>query len=62
MRIEIDATACSGHGRCYDIAPELFDVDDEGRGVVRSSDVPSHLRDTAARAAVNCPERAVRTD
>ena len=28
----IDATRCSGHGRCYDVAPALFTDDDRGYG------------------------------
>ena len=30
MRIQFDRDACQGHNRCYLLAPELFDVDDEG--------------------------------
>ena len=33
IRVSIDETACSGHGRCYAISPDLFDIDDDGRGV-----------------------------
>ena len=35
MRIEFDRSACQGHNRCYLLAPELFDVDDEGYAVLR---------------------------
>ncbi len=35
MRIEYDRDACQGHNRCYLLAPEVFDVDDEEYAVLR---------------------------
>ncbi|MEM9204517.1 MAG: ferredoxin, partial [Actinomycetota bacterium] len=29
MKIIYDRDACQGHNRCYMLAPELFDTDDE---------------------------------
>src|SRR3546814_10183679 len=43
MRIEIDGDRCSGHGRCYSLAPDVFDCDDEGYGRVLLADVPPEL-------------------
>ena len=34
MRIAFDRDACQGHNRCYLLAPESFDVDDEGYAVL----------------------------
>ncbi|HEY1740645.1 MAG TPA: ferredoxin [Acidimicrobiia bacterium] len=59
MRITIDADTCTGHGRCYVLAPDLCEPDDRGRGVVSRADVPPELEDQARAAAANCPERAV---
>lgn len=60
MRVEIDALKCQGHARCYALAPELFDVDDEGNAfVVGDGDVPVEFEAKARLAAVNCPEYAV---
>jgi len=28
VRIRVDADKCTGHARCYGLAPELFSVDD----------------------------------
>ena len=61
MRVHVEETKCQGHGRCYDLAPGLFAEDDEGYGqVIRDGAVRSELRDDARRAALNCPERAIR--
>ncbi len=34
MKVAIDRNRCAGHGRCYVFAPEVFDSDDDGYGVV----------------------------
>lgn len=62
MEIEIDRKLCSGHGRCYTLAPELFASDDEGYGVVRrpGSYLTSGQESDAERAVLNCPEMAIR--
>ncbi|MEY2571267.1 MAG: ferredoxin [Acidimicrobiaceae bacterium] len=59
MELGIDDATCTGHGRCYAVAPELFEPDDDGRGVVLHSAVPIALEDKARAAAASCPERAV---
>jgi ferredoxin len=59
MRLRIDTERCTGHGRCYDLAPELFTDDDDGYGQVLVEE-PDESQLAAARLAVNsCPERAV---
>lgn len=61
MRIDYDREACQGHNRCYLLAPEVFDVDDEGYAVLRiSGDVPPDLEEKARLAVDNCPEFAIR--
>jgi len=61
MRVEIDVDACTGHGRCYMVAPSVFAADDSGFGVVVVGDRlgPDELAEARA-AEANCPERAVR--
>lgn len=62
LRIRIDTDICTGHGRCYMLAPDLFDTDDSGYGVVIKPDVPPELLDQAESARQNCPERAIFID
>ena len=60
MKVQIDPGRCQGHGRCYDLAPELFGADDEGYGVVLGDGlIPSSQEQAARLAAANCPESAV---
>lgn len=60
MKAQITTARCQGHGRCYDIAPEVFGEDDEGYGTVLGDGlVPPELAAKARRAAANCPEHAI---
>jgi ferredoxin len=60
LRVEVDQEKCQGHNRCYNLAPELFDVDDYGvASAVGDGVVPAGMADKARRAAANCPEYAI---
>jgi ferredoxin len=60
IRLEIDLDLCTGHGRCYALAPDLFEPDDVGRGVVTvTGPVPEDLLEQARWAVGGCPEGAI---
>ena len=59
MRVRVDRDKCTGHGRCYVLAPEVYDADDEGYCVILTEQVPDEQHDLAKRAALNCPEDAI---
>jgi ferredoxin len=60
MRVQIDTARCQGHGRCYDLAPGLFEDDEEGYGqVLGDGSVPLERKREARLAVLNCPERAI---
>ena len=60
MKLQIDPELCQGHGRCYDLAPDLFGDDEEGFGkVLGDGVVPPESEREARLAAANCPERAI---
>ena len=60
LKVQIDSERCQGHGRCYDLAPQLFTEDEEGYGQVWGDGVVSADNEHAARLAVsNCPENAI---
>jgi len=63
VRITIDASLCSGHGRCYALVPSLFVDDERGFGQVRGDGVVTPgLEPDAQRAVGACPEHAVTID
>ena len=59
MKVRVDSELCVGHGRCYEIAPDVFGDDERGHCVVLREIVPKQHEDTARRAEANCPERAI---
>lgn len=60
MIIKLDSDKCEGHGRCYALAPDLFDSDDEGYAVLKvDGEVPAGQEEAARLAADNCPEFAI---
>jgi ferredoxin len=59
VRIVLDAERCQGHGRCYSLAPDLFDSDDLGHCVLLVDEVPDGKEADAQNGADNCPEQAL---
>jgi ferredoxin len=59
VKIVLDADACTGHGRCYALAPHVFESDDLGHCDVVMAE-PDAEHEAAARLAVaSCPEDAL---
>lgn len=60
MKVHVDRSLCQGHGRCYSLAPELFEPDDLGNShEIGDGTVPPGQEDAARRAVANCPEYAI---
>ena len=59
-KLSIDTDRCEGHGRCYDIAPEIFASDDFGHGQVIVDISAGPVDNDAVWQAVQaCPEQAI---
>jgi ferredoxin len=58
-RLTIDPGKCQGHGRCVLIAPDYFDMDDTGFGVVLRADVDDADEADIDEAVLSCPEHAI---
>jgi ferredoxin len=60
VRVLIDTERCQGHGRCFSLAPSLFDFDELGNGVViGDGTLNTATIDLARLAQANCPEHAI---
>jgi len=62
MKIRVDPDKCVGHGRCYELAPELFEEDERGHCRIPNASVPADLEDNARLGADNCPEDAIEVE
>jgi ferredoxin len=58
-RLRVNPTACTGHGLCAELAPELVTLDEWGYPIVTGRPVPRPLNRTARRAVTNCPALAL---
>jgi ferredoxin len=52
--VEIDETACAGHGDCVDAAPDVFNLDDVAYVIGTGPD------ELLLKAAQACPSTAIR--
>lgn len=61
MRLSVDTAICTGHGRCYALAPQLFAPDDFGHCelVIGDGSVSSELEEQARVGRDSCPEQAI---
>ena len=59
MRIDVDRTACRGHGLCAGLLPEAVTLDDWGFPMVEP-DLPPGLVRAARRTVAACPALALR--
>ena len=59
MSLSIDAAKCQGHGRCTLVNPDLFDIGDDGLGVVLIPDPGPEHDDDVKIAIGSCPEQAI---
>lgn len=60
MKVRVDAEACEGHGRCYELAPEVFQEDERGHCRIEREDLTPELLAPARLGVANCPEKAIR--
>ena len=57
--VQVDEERCVGHGRCYTLAPKVFDADDVGHAIVLTEEVFGELEAQGSDAEQNCPEGAI---
>jgi ferredoxin len=59
-RLRVNPIACSGHGLCAELLPELITLDEWGYPVIADQPVPAPLGKQARRAVTDCPALALR--
>jgi ferredoxin len=59
VRVAIDDELCRGHGVCWGLCPQVFDLTDDGYSVVLVAEVPPDLEGVVRDAVTRCPERAI---
>lgn len=59
-QLRLDPTACTGHGLCAGLLPELIELDEWGYPILLADTVPDSLLPHARRARDACPTLALR--
>ncbi len=59
-QVRVNPVACSGHGVCAELLPELITMDEWGYPVISGAAVPARLARAARRAVTDCPALALR--
>lgn len=59
MRVVVDFDTCQSNAVCMDIAPEVFEVRDDGYLYVLQETPAEELRERVEEAAANCPTQAI---
>jgi ferredoxin len=58
-RLRVNPVACTGHGACAGLLPELIALDEWGYPVVAGAPVPPRLARQARQAVRDCPALAL---
>ena len=59
MKIVVDRGKCTALGICESLAPDVFQVDDEGDLGLLQEEVPDELRSLVDPAVFGCPTAAL---
>ncbi|HEX3825275.1 MAG TPA: ferredoxin [Mycobacteriales bacterium] len=59
MKINVDTDKCTGHGVCESIAPDVFEVGDDGIVHLLSTELTEAMRPTLESAVAECPTQAL---
>ena len=59
MKVKVNEDACIGCGACAAIAPEVFEINDEGLSTVIVDEVAQENEEEANDAIDSCPTSAI---
>ena len=60
VKLKVDVTKCQGYGNCVSAAPDVYDVDDDGKVVLLKGDTFDETeRSRLEAAARSCPVSAL---
>ena len=62
MKANVNKDACIGCGACQMIAPEVFEINDDGISEVIMKEIDEDQKDEVASAVESCPTGAISTE
>lgn len=62
MKVVVDFVKCTGLGICESMAPEIFEVNDDGHLVLLKEDITDEELQSVEEAVAGCPTEALRIE
>jgi ferredoxin len=62
MKVVVDRDKCTGLGICESLAPDVFEVNDEGELVLLKEDISEEELQAVEEAVAGCPTEALRIE
>jgi ferredoxin len=62
MKVIVDFAKCTGLGICESMAPEFFEVNDDGALVLLKEDISDDELQSVEEAVAGCPTEALRIE
>ena len=62
MKVSVDFAKCTGLGICESMAPDIFEVDDDGKLLLLKDDVTDDELQSVEEAVAGCPTEAFRIE
>ncbi|KCZ94244.1 ferredoxin [Hyphomonas johnsonii] len=59
IKVTVNVEGCVGHARCEAVAPEVYQLNDDGFNVTPCKYVSDNLKEQAIRGARACPEQVI---
>ena len=59
MKLKVNKDLCIGCGACQAVAPEVFEIDDDGLAATIVEEIPEDIKDDAIDAKEGCPTDAI---
>jgi ferredoxin len=62
MKVSVDFAKCTGLGICESMAPNIFEVDDDGKLLLLKDDITDDELQSVEEAVAGCPTEALRIE
>jgi ferredoxin len=62
MKVSVDFAKCTGLGICESMAPDIFEVDDDGKLLLLKDDITDDELQSVEEAVTGCPTEALRIE
>jgi ferredoxin len=62
MKVSVDFAKCTGLGICESMAPNIFEVDDDGKLLLLRDDITDDELQSVEEAVTGCPTEALRIE